>query len=326
MCMPKSPMISFTTLLLIVAVAVVLSLPAATEAYTFGEWATAEGYNPLVSLPKIMTAHNSGLTSLLGVGNYNWTATPTTYLGLGRNQLSSIESGDFTGLTSLTFLDLENNHISSIESSDFTGLTSLTSLHLEENQISSIESGAFSGLTALWMLLLGDNTSMTTLNMEGAEFSELDYFDIGGNTNLTSVSLKNAVLNQRAMEGLSHGTVSPFIGIAELPGIYELDMSGVDFSLITDLSSLYTMDDLEELLLAGASNLDGAQVSALTGELDSLNWLDVTGPWDTFGAGVQSSLNAWDAIEGNTLVTPEPATMALLALGGLTVLKRRRRV
>jgi Leucine-rich repeat (LRR) protein len=254
-----------------------------------------------------------------GLPTLNW-------VNLDYNSISSIEPGSFSGPTNLSNIYLNDNQITSIESGVFSGLTDLRYLYLNDNQISSIESGAFSGLTALWMLLLGDNTSMTTLNMEGAEFSELDYFDIGGNTNLTSVSLKNAVLNQRAMEGLSHGTVSPFIGIAELPGIYELDMSGVDFSLITDLSSLYTMDDLEELLLAGASNLDGAQVSALTGELDSLNWLDVTGPWDTFGAGVQSSLNAWDAIEGNTLVTPEPATMALLALGGLTVLKRRRRV
>ncbi len=149
MCMPKSPMISFTTLLLIVAVAVVLSLPAATEAYTFGEWATAEGYNPLVSLPKIMTAHNSGLTSLLGVGNYNWTATPTTYLGLGRNQLSSIESGDFTGLTRLVDLYLDNNQIESIESGDFSDLTNLKKLDLEYNSIENIESGGFSGLPSL---------------------------------------------------------------------------------------------------------------------------------------------------------------------------------
>ena len=84
---------------------------------------------------------------------------------------------------------------------------------------------------------------------------------------------------------------------------------------------MYIAYSLEELSFAGATNLSGDQVVALTSELDSLNWLDVRGPWESFDAPTREALNAWDSIEGNTLVTvPEPGTLCLLTclllLGG----------
>ena len=87
------------------------------------------------------------------------------WLDLHGNQLSSIESGAFSGLTNLTELYLDDNQISSIESGAFSGLTNLEVLDLEHNQISSIESGAFSGLTNLRELNLSDNTALTELNL-----------------------------------------------------------------------------------------------------------------------------------------------------------------
>ena len=116
-------------------------------------------------------------------------------------------------------------------------------------------------------------------------------------------------------------------GIADLGGVLNLDMSDVDFAGIWRLSPMYTMDDLETLSLARATNLEGSEVVGLTSELDSLNWLDVTGLWDTFDSASQGSLLAWDTIEGNTLVTavPEPTALAtLLALVGLALLRRNR--
>ena len=65
----------------------------------------------------------------------------------------------------------------------------------------------------------------------------------------------------------------------------------------------------------------------MTNELDSLNWLDVTGLWDGFDESSQSSLLVWDAIEGKTLVgatVPEPATLSMLFVLATFVFMRKK--
>jgi len=247
--------------------------------------------------------------------------TNLRWLTLGNNQISDISA--VSGLTNLTWLALGSNQISDI--STVAGLTNLDSLNLSNNQISDIS--AMAGLTNLTSLHLKNN-QIATMNLSNSNLSFLQYFDIADNP-LTSVLLTNAMLSQSGFDVLMDGGTKYVggyrAGIAELAGVLSLAMDGVDFAGISDLSKMFTMDDLETLLLAGASNLDGADVVTLTGELDSLNWLDVTGLWDGFDPGSQGSLNAWDNIAGNTLVTPEPATMSLLAIGGLALLRQRRR-
>ena len=151
------------------------------------------------------------------------------------------------------------------------------------------------------------------MNLSSADLSSLRHFSIGGNP-LRSVLLVDATLSQAGFNTLMDGGASDYTGIAELPGVLILDMSGVDFAGISDLSAMYEgwatpyshMDDLERLLLAGATNLDGGDVVWLTWELASMNWLDVRGLWDSFDVAPQASLNAWDAVPGNTLITAEP--------------------
>ncbi len=289
----------------------------------------------------------SGLTNLIDLGLHKNRIsdisavsglTNLTDLGLSQNQISDISA--VSGLTNLYYLDLVINQISDI--SAVSGLTNLTDLGLSQNQISNIS--AVSGLTNLTYLQLSNNqisdisavsglTNLTelglfnnqveTLDLSNSDLSSLQRFNIGGNP-LTSVLLTDATLSQDTfntlMDGGGGGT-----GIAELGGVLSLDMSGVDFTDISDLSKMYTMDDLETLLLAGATNLDGSQVVPLTVELDSLDWLDVTGLWGSFDTAARSSLNAWDAVAGNTLVVPEPGGIALLLCGLLAGLIRWRR-
>ena len=123
----------------------------ASGQYTFGDWARDQGYLPGDAMPRNVYSIDSSpaIESLDGIGEFDWTTTPTVELYLEYNQISSIESGAFSGLTNLEWLDLGNNPISSIEAGAFSGLTNLTELYLNENQISSIESGDFSGLTNL---------------------------------------------------------------------------------------------------------------------------------------------------------------------------------
>jgi hypothetical protein len=252
---------------------------------------------------------------------------------LERNRISSIESGDFSTMTNLGMLYLGGNDISSIESGAFGGMN-LGSLYLDGNDITSIGSGAFSNLMNLRTLSLSNNRSMTHLNMEGAGFSSLlQKFHVGGNTDITSVSLKDAVLNQTSLETLLDGGTSYYTGIGELGGITELDLSGVDFSQITDLAPLGAMDDLTDLWLLDVSNMDAVELDSLLDNLATMQAAAIEGilyltPDDynalnTAGGGL---LAAWDNEDGHHVeIVPEPATLSLLALGGLAVIRRRRR-
>ena len=51
-------------------------------------------------MPYEVYAAYASIDSLAGIGNYNWTTTPTTWLYLYANQITRIESGAFVvGLT-----------------------------------------------------------------------------------------------------------------------------------------------------------------------------------------------------------------------------------
>jgi len=129
--------------------------PISASGVTFGEWASDQGYAPGDALPGEVSASDTPIDSLDGIGAFDWTTTPTTSLFLDENRISSIEAGTFSGLTKLTELRLDENGISSIESDDFSGLTNLTKLDLSFNVIASIEPGTFSELTHLTTLRLG---------------------------------------------------------------------------------------------------------------------------------------------------------------------------
>jgi len=247
----------------------------------------------LTNLDELWLDHNqiSDISAVAGLTNLPG-------LHLSDNQISDISA--VAGLGNLTRLHLSVNQISDI--SAVAGLTNLTRLYLSDNQISDIS--AVAGLTNLNSLRLSSN-QIEIMNLSSADLSSLRYFSIEDNP-LTDVLLADATLSQTVFNVLMGGG-GLGAGIAELPGVLTLDMSGVDFAGIPDLSAMYGMDDLEELFLSGATNLDGAQVLSLTNELDSLAWLDVTSLWDSFDAATQVALNSWGALEGNTLVGPAMA-------------------
>jgi hypothetical protein len=102
--------VEFTGRLATLAVAAALISPAvASGQCTFLDWARDQGYEPGDVMPGAVNARVSGIDSLDGIGDFDWTTTPTTRLELGFNQLSSIESGGFSGLTNLMELWLTDN-------------------------------------------------------------------------------------------------------------------------------------------------------------------------------------------------------------------------
>ncbi len=76
---------------------------------------------------------------------------------LSYNKIHTIESGAWTGLSSLKVLRLWNNEISVIRHNSFTHLSVLLGLSLKRNTIHSMEDGAWHGLDSLQWLHLDHN-------------------------------------------------------------------------------------------------------------------------------------------------------------------------
>lgn len=110
---------------LALVVAAVLIWPTSGSAITFGEWAASRGYSPGDVMPWIVWQTGGNIDDLDGIGEFDWISRPTTVLDLGGNQISSIESGDFDGLTNLRTLYLSGNPLTSVDAGDFDELTNL---------------------------------------------------------------------------------------------------------------------------------------------------------------------------------------------------------
>ena len=269
----------------------------------------------LTSLTNVQL-HSNNITDISAVAGL----TNMMHLGINSNEIVDISA--ISELKKLNTLSLEGNKI--IDISVVAGLGNMISLQLNANNI--VDVSPIANLANLKYLALYDN-QIETLNLTEANCNSLLTFNIGKNP-LKKVILSHTAFAPGVFDTLMDGGDPLYTGIAGLEGVLSFDMSDADFFWILDLSSMYGMDDLEEVCLARATNLNGREVVALTTELDSLNLLDVTGLWDSFSTTEQNSLYTWGMIEGNTLITnvPEPSTLTLLlALASLGVLLKRRR-
>ena len=89
---------------------------------------------------------------------------------------SSIEAGDFDGLTGLRFLELDSNDLSSLPAGVFDDLAALEELSLSDNDLSSLPDDIFDKLTALKTLYLYDNSLLSSL--PAGVFDELTGLEI----------------------------------------------------------------------------------------------------------------------------------------------------
>ena len=151
---------------------------------------------------------------------------------------------------------------------------------------------------------------MTELNLEAANLSEIIWLDLYPDSeNITSVSLRNALVSPSKFGNLFYHRL-PGIGEGHCPNlrhnITKLDLSGIDFTDITDLESLYRMDDLTDLWLVNSQNMDAVLLDVLLDNLETIEGTDTEGilyvtqaDLDAFNTAGGGLLAAWDAEQGH---------------------------
>ena len=84
-----------------------------------------------------------------------------TTLNLSSTGISSLQIGDFAGLTKLMSLDLSSNDLSELPANIFAGLINLEILRLNNNNLVTLPANIFADLTSLQTLLLNNNNLVT---------------------------------------------------------------------------------------------------------------------------------------------------------------------
>ncbi|RKU16247.1 hypothetical protein C6503_12500, partial [Candidatus Poribacteria bacterium] len=160
-------------------------------------------------------------------------------LNLNNTAITSLKSGDFSGLTALTTLRLRNNFISDISAlEDLTLLTSLRALYLSNNSISDISA-------------LEDLTSLTSLDLNNNAISDISALE--DLTSLTSLDLNN-------------NAISDISALEDLTSLTSLDLNN---NAISDISALEDLTSLRTLYLAGNPISDYGPVRRLKAAVEA---------------------------------------------------------
>ena len=224
-----------------------------------------------------------------------------TLLRLRGENIRSLKSGDFAGLSELKSLKLSRNHLTTLPADIFSGLAKLESISLSSNELESLSAGAFAGLTELKYLYLSYNelaslpagvfsglTNLEGLDLDGNELeslpaavfkrlAKLDYLELSDNqlsglpatvfSGLTS--LGDVVLESNEITSLPATVFSGLTALRHLDiGDNKLSSlpSGL-FSGLTNLESLRMGDNdlgsLETGVFSGLTKLTLLEISTL---------------------------------------------------------------
>ncbi|RKU22912.1 hypothetical protein C6500_02855 [Candidatus Poribacteria bacterium] len=166
-------------------------------------------------------------------------------LNLSEQNITTLKSGDFDGLSSLDSLALYKNELSSLPADLFFGLSSLSRLDLGSNDLSSLPADLFSELSSLSWLSLSFNklgglpagifsgpSSLNTLNLSYNKLSSLP-------TDLFSdlSSLRTLNLSSNRLSGLPADLFSEVSSLSWLSLSFN-ELIGLPAGIFSGLSSL----------------------------------------------------------------------------------------
>ena len=203
--------------------------------------------------------------------------TGLTSLNLHDNGLSSLPPNVFADLTSLTFLNLGDNEINSLQTGDFGGLVNLETLEMYRNNLSSLPPGIFDNLTRMDRLSLSQNnvsslppnvfddlTSLTTLDIYANSLSSLPP---GIFANLTSIKVFQ--LGQNNLSSLPPNVFANLARITKVDLSVNRRLSSLPpnaFANLTRMSQLWLHGNrLSSLPASAFANLTGMRELGLHG-------------------------------------------------------------
>ena len=141
------------------------------------------------------------------------------FIDLRNKGISTLNAGDFDGLTALTELRLHENQLRTFPVNIFSDLSSLRTLYLSNNQLTTLPPGAFNGLTAMTNLYLNNNqlttlpqnlfsglSSLRQINLHSNRLTSIHPDAFSDLPSLTQLYLRNnrlASLPQNVFSGLS---------------------------------------------------------------------------------------------------------------------------
>ena len=248
----------------------------------------------LAGLARPLELGDKGITSLKA-GDFAG-LSKLTEIWLDNNQLTSLPSDLFDGLSALWFLDLSNNRLTSLSAGAFNGLPALERLVLGANPLSALPAEVFDGLSSLWFLDLEETrlsslpagvfdglSALEELNLEANRLSALPAGVFGGLSSLTELTLmanQLTSLPEDVFDGLSSLTTlrldqnrlsslpaEVFDGLSSLEELFlhtnRLTSAGLPPDVFDGLSSLFRLNLRTNQLTTLPDGLFGG-LSALT--------------------------------------------------------------
>ena len=337
-------------LLLIVGVFVMCS-SATAEIWTNGTgnglWSDAGNWDG-VSFPGTYWITDPALGTATISGSYAASSTGYAVLGQGIAGVAAVEINDTSSLTVSGPFYVGNaagaGAIAEIRLNDSAQLSTTGAVGwIELGQIGGdnrlIATGN-SQINADYAVFVG-NWAGSTGSVDLSGFASLTTadFNVGisgiGNVDIAdsaSLNVSGGIRLGTYVAGASFGTMN-VNGGAVTSGLSEI---GVDEGGLLQLiggtydTGLLDIGDVGSVLLSGSTvtatdlNLNLAGSLAVTGGSMTILGIDKTaelGLWEALGQF--SGSYAFDGTD--TVITPEPATMALMAIGGLAALRRKRR-
>ena len=229
---------------------------------------------------------NQGITSL-EAGDFAG-LTALTKLNLSQNQLTTLPERIFSGLTAIDEINLNSNELTALSEGTFAGLTTLVGIDLGGNSLTAIPARAFSGLTGLELISLGGNdlaalpagvfNGLTALDQLYLSGNDLTALPAGLFTDLSA--LKDLELQENDLDSLPAGL---FSGLASLE---DINLEDNDLNLLPDrLFNGLTALEILDLNRNDLSSLPAGLFSGLTG-LTRLTLGDNPNPGDTLALTV----------------------------------------